>query len=368
MNAGSLGLGCAALALAAGGSVLGAPPAAAGAKAGPELIVGSRRGLEAWHWDGSGKRVISRGPALHPRWLDEQSVLVVRPEVDGNLARGAWLERIALDSGERTKVAALPPFALADQIDSGADQQWSLDIQSANDFVVDRSGSACVSLMDRNLNMMSAKLFARIDLSTGQVSRSFYLLDPGAMPPALPDGVKAGKLEDGDDCSPRAIAIVPIAPARTLPFAFDRERIVEAREGKRVVRARIPGYSVEAAGNSPSGRWTLLGGDLEAEDYVHRQLVLLDRATGDLFPIRPNGGAWPAPLVASGNKSPPRFATPVKHTVQVVGESDVRWLSRAPDAEILIVEGLVVSPGAGSFDVGGEIATNGALPRRSGRR
>jgi hypothetical protein len=61
------------------------PPPAASAKAGSaaptkaapddpdveaELIVGSERGLEAWRRDGSGKRLISKGSALYPRWLD----------------------------------------------------------------------------------------------------------------------------------------------------------------------------------------------------------------------------------------------------------------------------------------------------------
>ncbi len=35
----------------------------------------------------------------------------------------------------------------------------------------------------------------------------------------------------------------------------------------------------------------------------------------------------------------------------------MRWLGHAPDAEILIIDGLVVRPGAVSFDVRGEIAS-----------
>jgi len=340
------------------------------AQAVPELIVGSSRGLEAWRWDGSGKRLISRGPALHPRWLDEHNVLVVRANVNEDLARGGRLERIALDGGKRTRVAKLPPFGSAGAADAGASAaiQWSLDIQSPDNFVVDASKRfACLTLMDRNLNMLSATLFERVDLATGQVSRWFELLDPGDARGPLPDGVKAGQPDAGETCSPRENAIAAIAPVETLPFRFDNERIVEQKEGKPVARAKLGGYFIEAAGASPSGRWLLLGGDLEEGDYIHRQLVLLDRATGDLFPIRPKGGAWPAPLAPAGKKSPPRFATPVKNTVGVVGESDVRWLSRAPDAEILIVDGLVVRPGAGSFNVEGEIASSGALPRRPDR-
>src|SRR5262245_1708206 len=66
-----------------------APPAAPSApsaapavdaEATAELIVGSERGLEAWKRDGSGKRVISPGVALHPRWLDKTTVLVVKAD------------------------------------------------------------------------------------------------------------------------------------------------------------------------------------------------------------------------------------------------------------------------------------------------
>src|SRR4029079_17795356 len=90
-----------------------APPAApADPEASAELIVGSARGLEAWHRDGSDKRVISAGPALHPRWLDTGTVVVLRAD-DNDLAKGGRFEKIALGDGKRTKVALLPPFACA---------------------------------------------------------------------------------------------------------------------------------------------------------------------------------------------------------------------------------------------------------------
>ncbi|MDX2024485.1 MAG: hypothetical protein SF187_29865 [Deltaproteobacteria bacterium] len=42
-----------------------------------QLIVGSLRGLEAWRYDGGGKRIISKIVALKPRWLDAGVVLVL---------------------------------------------------------------------------------------------------------------------------------------------------------------------------------------------------------------------------------------------------------------------------------------------------
>jgi hypothetical protein len=42
-----------------------------------ELVVGSMCGLEAWRRNGHGKRMLSKGPALSPRRLDETSVSAV---------------------------------------------------------------------------------------------------------------------------------------------------------------------------------------------------------------------------------------------------------------------------------------------------
>ena len=72
-----------------------------------DLIVGSIRGLEAWRRDGSGKRMISKGPALHPRWLDADAVLVVHPNNADDLAKGGRIERIVLANGARSCIAHL---------------------------------------------------------------------------------------------------------------------------------------------------------------------------------------------------------------------------------------------------------------------
>lgn len=81
----------------------------AGANNQAELIVGSKRGLEAWQRDGSSKRLISRGTALHPRWIDDSNILVVASRKP-NLAKGVRLERISLSDGKRSAVAKIPPF------------------------------------------------------------------------------------------------------------------------------------------------------------------------------------------------------------------------------------------------------------------
>jgi hypothetical protein len=120
---------------------------------------------------------------------------------------------------------------------------------------------------------------------------------------------------------------------------------------------RVPGYDSEST--SPSGRWALLGGDVSEGDYIHRSLVLLDRTTGDLFPIRQRGGAWPPALprpAAAPGKPAPKLKLPVPRTIEAVGETDTRWLGTTAASELLVIDKLVVRPGAASFSVNGRLA------------
>jgi hypothetical protein len=317
--------------------------------------VGSVRGLEAWRRDGNGKRVISKGAAFYPRWLDKQSVLVVQLTGGRDLAEGGWLERISLADGKRVRVAKLPPFACAGQpsaeseVETPAFAELDLAIQDPGDFVVDQSGElACLTLMDRNLNMAGVSVGVQVDLKTGKVSRWLELGEEECKPPK---GVKVGEMKG---CSPRSDSKSP--PAETsFPFAFEDEQVIAlGPSGSRSAVARLPGYTSEVS--SPSGRWVVLGGDVEEGDYIHRLIVLLDRTTGDVLPIRQRPGAWPAPLAAKGSKPPRRIPTPVRRTISVVGETDLRWLGRSAASELLVVDDLVLRPERASFLVKGQIA------------
>ena len=132
-----------------------------------------------------------------------------------------------------------------------------------------------------------------------------------------------------------------------LPRLFERKE----KNGNPVLK--IPEYSPETS--SPSGRWVVLGGDVSEGDYIHRNLVLLDRAKGDIYPIR-SGRAWPAPLRPVGKRTPPQLKTPIENTAEAVGETDVRWLGASEESELLIVDDLVVKPGVAAFSVKGQIA------------
>jgi hypothetical protein len=98
-----------------------------------ELIVGSKRGLEAWARDGRSKRLVSPGPALLPRWLDDSAVLVINAKDENDLGQGARLERVSLADGKRKLLATLPPY----QCQPRTESPLTLRIHEQSDFVVD---------------------------------------------------------------------------------------------------------------------------------------------------------------------------------------------------------------------------------------
>jgi hypothetical protein len=189
----------------------------------------------------------------------------------------------------------------------------------------------------------------RVDLENGKVSR-FLEPGPSCSPPR--------DVNRGEPPTPSFQAcpekkIVRSAAGRVFRFAFDEGTIVEHAAGARTSPTlKLSGYGTED--ESPSGRWLVLGGDIEEGDYIHRRIVLFDRESGDVFPIRTKPGAWPSPLAGSGARPP--FAIALPETASVVGESDVRWLGEDETSELLVVDELLVRPRGASFSVDGNVA------------
>jgi hypothetical protein len=329
----------------------GAPPVPNPLPAEPEseLIVGNAGGLIAWTRDGSSQRQISAGAALHPRLIDEQTVLVVapvKPEADAEGWRlGARLERISLATGERAIVAHVPGFSCANE--KPEEYQYDLSVQDARDFEVAADKmTACVELMDRNTNMASVQVLVRVDLISGGVKRWMTVGEAECKPP---EGVVAASFEQVPGCESAASRASDATAA--YPFSFEEEKLLQASEaGKPALKVKLRGYDVELA--SPSGRWLVLAGDPEEGDYLYRRLVLLDRASGQLYPIPEEPGSWPSPLVAAKTK---RIKQPIEAAILVEGERELRWFGDA-ESELLIVGDLVVRPGEALFRVDGEIA------------
>jgi len=359
-----------------------------------ELVVADAQGLSGHAWDGSSSRVISAGPTLHPRWFGPDKVLALAPKRGSELSGGARIEQISLVDGTRRTLAELPPFSCvpatnpannagASDLRSRAEEPSAstpqrLDVQTTSDFQVDADKRvACFDLMDRNTNLATLAMRVRVDLASGQVTRWVTL---GAEDCQLPADVLPAVPPEDDVCNGVMQFDAPPPPPTTAEygFGFEDERVTQSSVGARTeepraqstvgsraeeprastasskpqVTAALEGYEEEQV--SPSGRWLLLGGDPEEGDYMYRRLVLLDRSTGELFPVRAEPGTWPAPLRASGKRKSVR--TPVTQAVLLDFEADVRWIGDSAENELLVLHDLLVRPGERSFSVVGELA------------
>jgi hypothetical protein len=313
-----------------------------------EVLVGSERGLEAWRVDGSARRLVSAGPALHPRWLSPAALLVLVPRSAQGLGAGASIERIELAGWLRTQVAELPPFACANPAAHADQPPFLLDLQTEDDFRLHGSDqSACLSLMDRNMNMASFVLHVRVDLHTRAVER---VLAVGAEECTPPAGVgTSGELARCASAGSSAGAL-PASAHAPFPFGFGESHAVYSAQEELLL---VPGYDVESM--SPSGRWLLLAGDESEGDYMHRSLVLLDRSLGTLYPIVSERASWPEPL-ARADGTTRALVVPIRGTIDVVTETDVRWLGSSESSEVLLIDGLLVKPGVSTFSVSGSVA------------
>jgi len=329
---------------------------AAPAPARHELVVADAQGLSGHSWDGSSTRVISTGPTLHPRWFGADHVLALAPKRGSELSGGARLEQISLVDGKRSTLAELPSFscvpAKKPEGNAPAPDPVRLDVQTTADFQIDGDKHiACLDLMDRNTNLATLAVRVRVDLSSGQVARWLTL---GAEDCQLPADMVAGVPPEDDVCN-TVMQFDPPPPAATAAFgfAFEDEQVTEAgTNGKPQPTATLEGYEEEQV--SPSGRWLLLGGDPEEGDYMYRRLVLLDRSTGALFPLRGEPGSWPAALKPAGKRKTVR--TPIQQAVLLEFEADVRWIGDSAESELLVIRDLLVRPGERSFSVVGELA------------
>ncbi|MDX2024489.1 MAG: hypothetical protein SF187_29885 [Deltaproteobacteria bacterium] len=284
-----------------------------------------------------------------PRICVAVYILAIHPENSADLSRGGSIDRIVIDTGDRAPIAKLPPFVCADA-SLKVFPSVALNIQDPGDFRIDRKkGWACITLMDRNINAASLLLDIRVDLKSGNVARHVSVGEFSCRPP---DGVTTGA-KAADTCGSQSRASATASQQKRYAFSFRTGNVMKSVKGRPQKVLRINEYEQEAL--SPSGRWALLSGDQSDGDYIHRQLVLLDRETGQIFPIHGSPGAWPSALEPVAGSSL-RIEVPIANTIGVVGESDVRWLGTSAESEVLVIDDLIIVPRRESFSVNGAVA------------
>jgi hypothetical protein len=308
-----------------------------------EVIVGNRLGLEAWKPDGSSRRVISPGPAFHPRRFGRDHVLVLRPISGFDVRDGAVFEMITLANGERRELAQLPPFRCAEQRDPTRPQPSRLDVEDPSDFEVHlREGVVCLGLMDATSRYATVRVRARVELAVPRVDRWLVLGESECTPP--PDVQAGDPAADGTCWGIAKPAITEPDPA-AFPYTFDEEHVRMPAAPRGGAKLQVRGYQIEQS--SPSGRWLLLTGDYTERDATYRRLLLLDRTIGKLFPLIDRAGGWPGPLTAAGAK----LKTPIKQAQLIPNLADVRWLGDSDRSELLLLDALVLRPGAPAFEL-----------------
>lgn len=286
------------------------------------LLVAGEQGVREVGLDGKTLRVISREKASNPRRMpDGKSLLYLVPGKPE-------LRRMDLQTGASSKVAALPrSFRVCKQPEQDEEQVLKfadLDVQSAGDFVVDKSGmAACLELMDRNLNMADVIINVRVPLQGGAKVQ---------WATSMPDGCPGPKLTS---CEPvRSPLAVPPAGSYDVEDGW----LVSGK--RRVARLGKGAFHNELV--SPGGLWAIISGIVDEGDYIYRALFLLNRRDGTIRTIGKRS-------VVLARK---QLRTMDAESEVAVGETTIRWITD----DVLLIDSKLVFPGKGLIELGGEVA------------
>ena len=316
--------GSAAAAAATGSAESAAPiapdaPAESSAPLALPLIIGDRFGLSLIDSDGKVLKQLSTTPTSHPRWTADHRALVFLSE------RGE-LRRLELATGKETVIARLP--AKLTPCEGQTIERTELRIQSDEDFAFNKRGDEiCIRLQDRNINMADIVVAFRVELATGKVEPTIEMSRCEHEAGSMPQGCH-GDLPDG-----------PSPPREARPYEISDGVLVHGASRKKLGRARD--YHEEEI--SPSGKWAVVGGNLSNGDYIERDVFLLDRDTGKLYPLPESARKWPAPI---STRQLGKLQAWSGKTIMAVGETRILWLGqgdRLVIGQALIVPGVRIS-------------------------
>ena len=324
----------------AGSAAMAAPVDAAVATkpAALSLVVGGDDGLAQIGADGKVIKVLSKTPTSYPRWTPDHTALLF-------VSTAGELRRVELATGTETVIAKLPASITA--CPKVTIDRSTLHLQQAIDFIVDKAGtSACIQLSDRNIQMVNTSVMWTVDLASGKVQQKILVSDC----PKKGNEAVAWECLSADLAAAKAAdpgPKPPPPPPVAKPFGISDHQLVS--HGKAISELGTQ-HDFGEETISPSGKWALLGGNLAQGDYIHRELLLLDRDTGKIYPLPRDAGPWQPAIPAADL---PRLDTWSDKTATAVGESTVEWLG---DADLLLVDHLLVTPGTGAVRLDGDVA------------
>lgn len=247
------------------------------------------------------RRLSSTPDAAAPRFLSGRRAIIF-------LQANRRLMELDLETGVERAVAG--PWSTV--VTCAGSPAVELSLQTDQDVVLDaQRARVCIELMDRNLNMASHVVSIRVDLAAQKFEmRSTF-------------GCSARRAASAFDCGPRWVE--PAPAASDFPYAFDQGACV-VRSTSGTSFGKFVDWSIHAV--SPSGRWVVIRGNTEDADYIHFNLLVVDRLKGVVLPV-PNREpgvktAWPAPLHRGDLDNPSRQRLGTR-AGDFVGESTVRF-------------------------------------------
>ncbi len=263
-----------------------APPPPAPPPSRAALHVAGKQGIVEIGADGTiGRKLVATEDASSPRYLPGRKGIVY--------LAGADVHVLSLDTGKDEKIATMPTQA---KCHADSEEDITLAVQDRDDVRLDADGThLCVLLQDRNVNMMSFARSVRVDLKSHKVEDRWTAWDSNC------DEKATGEVLD---CPQREAPAAPKKDA-SFPYRYEEHKLI-GPEGKNL--GGIGDFVLDTAPPSPSGRWVILAGNLEEGDYIHMNLLLLDRQTGEVFPLGGESGKWPKPLKKKELKKPTREA------------------------------------------------------------
>jgi len=164
-------------------------------------------------------------------------------------------------------------------------ERLSDNLQSKEDFAFSNGGKGlCITLLDRNVNMMDTEVTVAVDLESGKVQAETTF-------------------QPGEGCAKKVAAKKPCEPDYSCGFPGNSSGLDEAKvqregkncslilaSGKRLAFKSDEGIDKEGActiyadGASASGRYAAFSIMTGACDYIHRRLFVVDLKEGRFAP------------------------------------------------------------------------------------
>ncbi len=294
----------------------------------PKLVVGGEQGIAAVDDSGKVIKVLSKTLAVHPRWTTDHQAIVFLSNTE--------VRKLQLDTATETVIAKLPATIAA--CPDTTIELSELSIQEDADFMFDKAGKTlCIRLQDRNINMAETIVSFEVELATGKT-------DPLIVMSSCP---RKEKDEPGMGCTGQRTEPKATTTPVAKPFAIVKGKLVDHGKPKRKLESQGD-FEEEAV--SPSGRWAVIGGNRNEGDYIHRDLFLFDRDSGNVFPIPETAATWPAPIAAT---ELPTIESWSGRTYGAVGETAIRWLG---DGDMLVIGSELITPGTRVSKLDGDLA------------